>query len=400
MKQEKEKQENGAEHLVTPEKFLERISEQDKKFWTADALKKTTPVAKRWAHYLMKEEHLNFAEIEDMFFEIHFIENSLYEGLRHNLINHIGRHGLDARGLEFMRMFENVNDFNFHEYEAVLRKIRKAFAHNSRNIEKLKKQLETTSDYELRRRRELELANLKRESDDFEYLIAKINEFLRKMRDLGNKGYELLLQGEAPNLNLWKNQALMNDRLFEENKQFLKQTLHHIDTLQESQCKLGIAEIHLLLYHKDGCRRQKLQKMVEEDIIAIFNQLESEDERKTIYPEICDFVSEIVPSVGYISPLMVSFIFDRGFVSSISRDLLLKLKPVICGLNMMPLLETPLQRYLQTTLHNLRVGKLTETDEYVLELTQAYMPKSLSEEVMIAWQKLQNIPETTTKVQS
>jgi hypothetical protein len=107
-----------------------------------------------------------------------------------------------------------------------------------------------------------------------------------------------------------------------------------------------------------------------------------------------------VPAVGYISPLMVSLIFDRGFVSSISRDLLLKLKPVIMKLNMTPLLATPLQRYLQTTLHNLSIGKLTETDEYVLELTQAYMPKSLTDDVMATWQELRNIPETTTTAQS
>ena len=210
------------------------------------------------------------------------------------------------------------------------------------------------------------------------------------MRDISDKGFELLLAGETPNLQTWKNQSVLNDRLFEENKQFLKQTLHHIDTLMETRCKLGVAEIRLLLYHKDGCRRQKLQKMVEDDIIAIFNQLESEDERKEIYPEICDFVSEIVPSVGYISPLMISFIFDRGFVSAISRDLLLKLQPVISRLNMTPLLVTQLQRYLKDTLLHLAEGLLTETDEYVLELTRAYMPKALSENVVETWHSLKS----------
>jgi hypothetical protein len=290
MKQEKENQENGVEHLITPEEFLERISEQDKKLWIADALKKATPVARNWAYYLMKEEHQAFPEFEEMFIDICCIEADLYGGLRENLLNHIGRHGLGAKGLNFLQMFEEVDDFNLHNYEKVLRKIRKAFAHNSREIEHLKHQIEETHDYELKRKRGITLANLQREADDLEYLISKINEFLKKIRDLSTQGYNLLMSGEAPNLSSWKNQKVLNDRLFEENKQFLKQTLHHIETLMESQCKLGVAEIRLLLYHKDGCRRQKLQKMVEEDVITIFNQLETEDERRQVYPEICDFV--------------------------------------------------------------------------------------------------------------
>ena len=356
--------------------------------WRTDALKKATPVARRWAHYLMQKEHQSFADFEEMFMNIIFIENDLYAGLKRNLCNHINRHGLGARGLEFMRLFEEVQDFNFHQYENVLRRIRKSFAHNSRAIDVLKKQIETTRDYALKDKYELQLNNLQRDADDFEYLISKINEFLKKIRDLSNRGYDLLMSGEAPSLNAWKNQAVLNDRLFEENKQFLKQTLHHIETLLDSHCRLGVAEIRLLLYHKDGCRRQKLQKMVEDDIITIFNQLQSEDERQQIYPKICDFVSEIVPAVGYISPLMVSFIFDRGFVSAISRDLLLKIKPIICKLNMTPLLETPLKKYLQTTLLHLRNGDLTETDEYILELTQAYLPKALSDEAINAWADL------------
>lgn len=383
------KNEKKTEAVIELMSNLEITSEQ-RKFWVSDALKKATPVAKRWADHVIKNENLSFAEIEDMFMDINFIENDLYDGLKRNLVNHINRHGLGAKGLDFMRRFEEVEGFNVHHYEAVLKQIRKAFTQSSRKVENLQKQVDETRDYERRHHLSIELNILKREADDLEYLIAKINEFLKKMRDISDKGFELLLAGETPNLQTWKNQSVLNDRLFEENKQFLKQTLHHIDTLMETRCKLGVAEIRLLLYHKDGCRRQKLQKMVEDDIIAIFNQLESEDERKEIYPEICDFVSEIVPSVGYISPLMISFIFDRGFVSAISRDLLLKLQPVISRLNMTPLLVTQLQRYLKDTLLHLAEDLLTETDEYVLELTRAYMPKALSENVIETWHTLKS----------
>ena len=393
MKQEERKQENEVEHLVEPKEFLKKFSEQDKKFWMTDALKKATPVAKRWAYYQMKEKHKKFPDFEEMFIEICCVESDLYCGLRQNLLKHIGRHGLGSKGLSFMQMFEDVDDFNVHKYEAVLRQIRKAFAHNSREVENLKKQIETTHDYNVLKQRRNKLADLVDESDDFEYLISKINEFLKKMHDLGAQGYALLMEEKTPDLSVWKTQKVLNDLLFEENKQFLKQSLHHIETLRECQKELGVAEIRLLLYHKDGCRRQKLQKMVEEDVIAIFNQLKSEDERLEVYPEICDFVSQIVPAVGYISPLMISFIFDRGFVSSISRDLLLNIKPIISGLNMTPLLEIPLQRYLEDTMKHLIEGYLNETDEYVLELTQAYMPKALSETSLLNWEKIKNLRE-------
>ncbi|MBR1756449.1 MAG: hypothetical protein IJ738_02640, partial [Alphaproteobacteria bacterium] len=58
-----------------------KITSEQRKFWVSDALKKATPVAKRWADHVIKNENLSFAEIEDMFMDINFIENDLYDGL-------------------------------------------------------------------------------------------------------------------------------------------------------------------------------------------------------------------------------------------------------------------------------------------------------------------------------
>lgn len=366
------------------------ITEKTKKEWMNRALREATPGAGRWAHYVMHQEKVSFADFEDAFNEIVIMESSLYEDMKINLVKHISRHGLTARGLDFLEAFKKVDLFSFHAYEAVLRKVRRAFAADARKIEQLKSRINETSNYDVRCEIESNLADIEREAEDLEYLISKINEYLRKVRDLSNQIFELRKSGQAPDFATFKNQAVINDRLFEENKQFLKQTLHHIETLVDGGCKMGVAEIRLLLYHKEGCRRQKLQSMVEENIISIFNQLDNDDERRLIYPEICAFVKQIVPAVGHISPLMVSFIFDRGFVSADSRDLLLQLKSVICGLNMTPLILTPLQKYYDATVKHLRSGMLNETDEYVLQLMQAYNPKGLTPKVVDAWKVLKS----------
>ena len=383
------------------------LDEAVKKRWVNDAMSKATPVARRWAAHMMKQGK-DFADIEEAFFEVMFVEIKLYDSMKKSLINHIERHGLDAKGLEYLEEFKAIKYFNFHTYEAVLRRVRRTFVRNEQEIERLKHKYSffqpnqaEKDDFDaklqaLSRNEADYLRNhygysnphidaLQKQNDNLEYLIAKINEFLRKVRDLSSMAFQMLLEGKSPDLETWSVQMVLNDNLFEENKQFLKQTLHHIECLEENHFKLGVAEIRLLLYHEQGCRRVKLYKMVESEIISIFYCLKDEDERRTIYPEICSFVARLVPQVGYISPHMINFIFDRGFISKMTRDLLINIKPVINQLNMTPLILLQLKQFFNETLERLRQGKLTETDEYVLEIMQAYSPKEISPTIAERW---------------
>ena len=361
------------------------ISESMRNQWISDAMSKATPVARRWAAHLMKNEKKDFAEFEEAFMEVVFVEDKLYKSMKNSLVRHIERHGLDAVGLEFLDKFKAIEDFNFHVYEAQLRQVRRQFVRNEQKIEHIAELPKAKS-----AQFEEDKQTLIKQNDNLEYLISKINEFLRKVRDLNAVAYQMLLEGKSPDLESWSVQAVLQDNLFEENKQYLKQTLHHIESLEENRCKLGVAEIRLLLYHEQGCRRAKLYKMVESQIIDIFYHLQSEDERRSVYPEICAFVMHLVPQVGYISPHMINFIFDRGFISKVSRDLLLNIKPVISQLNMNPLILIQLKKFFSETLERMQDGKFSETDEYVLEIMQAYSPKEITPKLQVVWDEFKS----------
>lgn len=388
------------------------------KQWINDAMHQATPVARRWANHLIKEK-ATFEEVKNAILTVTSIENKLYESMKTSLIDHIERHGLDAVGLKFLEDFAAIKQFEVHSYEKVLRHVRQTFVRNEEKIKQLqsghlkieriatpRQKQELTFDLsaevnEYQRQKkwlnymnrranvtEQAISGLQKQNENLEYLISKINEFLRKVHDLNTVAFQMLLDGKSPDLESWSVQKALQDNLFEENKQFLKQTLHHIESLEKNRCELGIAEIRLLLYHEQGCRRMKLYNMVETQIIDIFYKLKSEDERRQIYPEICSFVERLVPQVGYISPCMINFIFDRGFISKVSRDLLLNIKPVISQLNMNPLILIQLKKFFSETLERMQDGKFSETDEYVLEIMQAYSPKEISPKLQMLWDEL------------
>lgn len=176
--------------------------------------------------------------------------------------------------------------------------------------------------------------------------------------------------------------------MFEENKQFLKQTLNHLKTLRRNKCKIGMAELRLLFYSKQGCHSVALYREVERWIVEIFYSLETQQEQQMAYKEICLFVSEVVPIAGSISPYIINFIFDRGFLSEMSRDLLINIKPVIAKMGMLALIMLPLKKFYAETLERLRQKDLNESDQYVLQIMQLYSPKSISPEVLKAWNPL------------
>jgi hypothetical protein len=114
------------------------LDEAVKKRWVNDAMSKATPVARRWAAHLMKEKGKDFADIEEDFFNVMFVEIKLYDSMKKSLVNHIERHGLDAKGLEYLEEFKAIKYFNFHTYEAVLRRVRRTFVRNEQEIERQK----------------------------------------------------------------------------------------------------------------------------------------------------------------------------------------------------------------------------------------------------------------------
>lgn len=346
------------------------------------AFHEATPVACRVAVQRMKEGK-SFADVEDEFITIIRIESSLYDSMKEALVDHIQRHGLNAFALQYFDEFVQVEYFTKHAYQKVLKKVRKAYVeveHQINDADAEKEKLEK-ADTVGRLRLEQEKKKLDTSLNNLEYLISKITEYLKKVEDMSSVAYDMVMSGKTPDFEVWRDKVLIQDTLFEENKQFLKQSLHHIAVLDSNKCKLGINDLRLLLYHKQGCRREKLYRKVEEWIIKIYYSLDTEDERRLIYKDICAFIEEVVPMAGYISPMIIRFILDRDFISEDSRNLLIKIHPVVANLCMISLIVTPLKRMYEQAVLGFRRGEYNDSDIYVIEVMKLYNPKGVSKEV-------------------
>ncbi|MBQ8482037.1 MAG: hypothetical protein IJ532_05835 [Alphaproteobacteria bacterium] len=345
------------------------------------AFKEATPVARRVAAQRMRDGK-SFAEIEDEFINIIGIESPLYDSMKESLVDHIQRHGLNAVALEYFDEFVQVEYFTKHAYQKVLKKVRHAYVDMEHRINDADAKIAKAGDNYLEKNKlEQEKKKLDTSLKNLEYLISKITEYLQKVDDLSSVVYDMIMQGKSPDFEAWRDKMIIQDILFEENKQFLKQSLHHLAVLEQNKCKLGVDDLRLLLYHKQGCRREKLYRKVEEWIIKIYYSLDTEDERRYIYKDICLFIEEVVPMAGYISPMIIHFILDRDFVSEDSRNLLMKIKPVVAHLYMTSLIVTPLRRMYDRAVENLSKESLSESDIYVMEVMKLYNPKIVSDVV-------------------
>ncbi|MBR1600625.1 MAG: hypothetical protein IJ677_03515, partial [Alphaproteobacteria bacterium] len=269
-----------------------------------------------------------------------------------------------------------------HAYQKVLKKVRRAYVQMEQRINNTETALNKLNENSVEKLHlEQEKKKLETSLKNLEYLISKITEYLKKVDDLSAVAYDMIMSGKTPDFEAWRDKMVIQDILFEENKQFLKQSLHHLAVLEQNKCKLGIDDLRLLLYHKQGCRREKLYRKVEEWIIKIYYSLDTEDERRNIYKDICLFIEEVVPMAGYISPMIIRFILDRDFISEDSRNLLIKIKPVIANLCMTSLIVTPLRKMYNKAVEKLCKQSLNESDIYVMEVMKIYSPKIISDEV-------------------
>lgn len=333
-------------------------------------LRKATPVARKIAVQYF-EEGRNFDEVKEFADKIVKIEKSLYDSMKQSLVAHIRRHGLDALALGFFDDFVAIESFRQNDYENILKKVRKEYVRVDGQIVKLKADPNAGAKLE---QLEISLINL-------EYLISKITEYLQKVKELTITAFDLVISGKTPDLEAWKDKVLIQDNLFEENKQFLKQALHHLSVLEKNKCKLGPEHLRMLLYHREGCRREKLYRQVERWIIKIYCSLQTREEASLVYKDICSFVQEVVPKTGYISPVIIQFILDKEYVSKDTRDLLLEIQPIIRELGMISLITTPLARMYKQASQNLLNGKESLSDVYVAQIMQLYEPKHISQQV-------------------
>ena len=90
---------------------------------------------------------------------------------------------------------------------------------------------------------------------------------------------------------------------------------------------------------------------------------------------------DVIPLTGRISINMINFIFDRGFLSPMSRSLLLKIQPRINSLSMTPLFHYPLERMLKKVYENYLDGVFTQSDCCVVQVALAYEPKLVNKEL-------------------
>lgn len=328
----------------------------DRQKWTQDAIHKLMPVARRWAAERMCKGE-DFGSMEDEIMDVHCIEVRLYEQMKATFLHHVRIHGYSADVAHFVQDIKTMPYFCRNQYRKLLSEMRKAYVEESEN------------------------------SSSLEYLISKTNEFLKKVKDIGETAYQMLQEGQQPDLGSWSEKMQSQDAVFEENKQFLKQTLKHFATMKANHVKFGTAEIRLLLYQRDGCRREKHYHRAETWIIDIYNSLpcsteEEKAEQTQIYKEICAFVYEMVPTMGYFSVHMINFIFDRGFLSTISRDLLLRMCSRVKAWGMLPLFHRPLKSMMEKVYANFCEGSFSTSDFCVLDVAEAYEPELIPNNVL------------------
>ncbi len=325
----------------------------DKKTFEKATLKKLMPVARRWAVTRINNGE-DFGDFEDEVFQIDSIEVKLYAKMKFTFLQSVHIHGCDHKDIGFVVALEAIPDFDRNVYSKLLGRMRKSYA--------------------------------KDKSRSLEYLISKTTEFVHKINDVGRAAFARLMEGKQLDFEQWSAEQILQDRVFEENKLFLKQTIKHLESMKLNKVKLGVSEIRLLLNQKDGCRREKLYHIAEEWIISIYNSLpcataEEKAAQGQIYKEICSFVYDIVPLTGRISVNMINFIFDRGFLSSMSRSLLLKIYPRINSLSMTPLFHYPLKRMLKNVYADYLDDIFTASDYFVVQVALVYEPELVNKEL-------------------
>lgn len=325
----------------------------DKKTFEKATLKKLMPVARRWAVTRIHNGE-DFGDFEEDVFQIDSIEVKLYAKMKFTFLQSVHIHGCDHKDIGFVVALEAIPDFDRNVYSKLLGRMRKSYA--------------------------------KDKSRSLEYLISKTTEFVHKINDVGRAAFARLMEGKQLDFEQWSAEQILQDRVFEENKLFLKQTIKHLESMKLNKVKLGVSEIRLLLNQKDGCRREKLYHIAEEWIISIYNSLpcataEEKAAQGQIYKEICSFVYDIVPLTGRISVNMINFIFDRGFLSSMSRSLLLKIYPRINSLSMTPLFHYPLKRMLKNVYADYLDDIFTASDYFVVQVALVYEPELVNKEL-------------------
>lgn len=350
-------QDASDENAVRKVPYYEKMG-YDKKTFEKATLKKLMPVARRWAVTRMHNGE-DFGDFEEDVFQIDSIEVKLYAKMKFTFLQSVHIHGCDHKDIGFVEALEAISDFDQNVYSKLLGRMRKSYA--------------------------------KDKSRSLEYLISKTTEFVHKINDVGRAAFARLMEGKQLDFEQWSAEQILQDRVFEENKLFLKQTIKHLESMKLNKVKLGVSEIRLLLNQKDGCRREKLYHIAEEWIISIYNSLpcvtaEEKAAQGQIYKEICSFVYDIIPLTGRISVNMINFIFDRGFLSPMSRSLLLKIYPRINSLSMTPLFHYPLKRMLKNVYADYLDGIFTASDYFVVQVALVYEPELVRNELKRAYE--------------
>ena len=353
-------QDASDENAVRKVPYYEKMG-YDKKTFEKATLKKLMPVARRWAVTRINNGE-DFGDFEEDVFQIDSIEVKLYAKMKFTFLQSVHIHGCDHKDIGFVEALEAISDFDQNVYSKLLGRMRKSYA--------------------------------KDKSRSLEYLISKTTEFVHKINDVGRAAFARLMEGKQLDFEQWSAEQILQDRVFEENKLFLKQTIKHLEIMKQNKVKLGVSEIRLLLNQKDGCRREKLYHIAEEWIISIYNSLpcvtaEEKAAQGQIYKEICSFVYDIIPLTGRISVNMINFIFDRGFLSPMSRSLLLKIYPRINSLSMTPLFHYPLERMLKKVYENYLDGVFTQSDYCVVQVALVYEPELVRNELKRAYENYQ-----------
>lgn len=350
-------QDASDENAVRKVPYYEKMG-YDKKTFEKATLKKLMPVARRWAVTRINNGE-DFGDFEEDVFQIDSIEVKLYAKMKFTFLQSVHIHGCDHKDIGFVEALEAISDFDQNVYSKLLGRMRKSYA--------------------------------KDKSRSLEYLISKTTEFVHKINDVGRAAFARLMEGKQLDFEQWSAEQILQDRVFEENKLFLKQTIKHLEIMKQNKVKLGVSEIRLLLNQKDGCRREKLYHIAEEWIISIYNSLpcvtaEEKAAQGQIYKEICSFVYDIIPLTGRISVNMINFIFDRGFLSPMSRSLLLKIYPRINSLSMTPLFHYPLKRMLKNVYADYLDGIFTASDYFVVQVALVYEPELVRNELKRAYE--------------
>lgn len=301
-------------------------------------LNHATPVARKWAYYKFQND-IAFEEFQNNFEILVCAEQKLYKTWRQQACNIIAFKRVygDALKIYYKLCFES----KFCPIQKLLPQAQKLYA--------------------------------KTKDKEVAFVLSVMQGYQNKIKEFNKTAYQMLVEGNNISLILdWAEEADRQEAIKRERMLYLEQTIKHLKKLQELRVVLSREQIKTLL-KPTACS----QELLDEIAILIDDAHDKlpKGERAKSYEDICSFIAEVAPIVGYIPVSLVQFIFKNDWLSKTSYNLLLAIQDTIQKLSMTPVITMPLNKLYQPLAQKIEQDQNTRisySDYYVLKLAIAY----------------------------